>query len=78
VSIQVCQKGRSIQIYDDSRGKSALHFNKAAPTGEWGGGDDLGKLEKLTYQTGSLLTAKRSGRPQKYAVITARALKVVS
>jgi hypothetical protein len=32
VSMQVCQAGRSIQIYDERRGKSVLRFNKAAAT----------------------------------------------
>ena len=42
-----------------------------------GEGDDLGKLKKRTYQTGSVLTAERSGRPQKYAGITAVCWKSV-
>lgn len=41
-----------------------------------GGDDDLGKLEKRTYQTGFVYIAERSGRPQKYAGISARLLEV--
>ena len=81
MSVQVWQRGPSIEICDDRRAKSALHMNKAAPPGRgWRGGegDDLGKLEKLTYQTGFVLTAERSGIPQKYAGITARVLAVGS
>jgi hypothetical protein len=50
VGVRVCQKRRSIQIYDERRGKSALRLNKARATGVWG--VELGKLEKRTHQTG--------------------------
>jgi hypothetical protein len=39
-------------------------------------GDDLGKLEKRTYQTGFMYIAERSGRPRRYASISAHLLEV--
>jgi len=57
-------------------GRMCVNLKRGPPGG--GGGDDLGKLEKLTHQTGSVLIAGRSGRPQKYAGITARVLEVGS